>query len=318
MTTPNPESLDFQTCNEMMLTIIGVAKTWIYGNVIAGIIYGAIVLVGIAYFRIIAIQIIGKRMLSKQQWILSVYVMIAFILSTLQVTGSLQKTTELLSVTCSNAINVYEISRPSGTWLEIICFMLTSWLVDVIMMWRFLAVYHDFKWMKWSIFVFSSVLQITSIGLGIHSSCVIAGLFQTTFLLGNMNYVVAIFEILTLIQNMMLTTLIVGRLLLVRSQIQKAFGRSYGKEYISVATMLVESQAHLCISQVILLATSLMSDYIKYGFTFFQIVGQLQVLAPMMLIYRVMQGKVYNSQKLNNSHISSLTMNLRRKPNLQL
>ncbi|KAF9000969.1 hypothetical protein BDQ17DRAFT_1426800 [Cyathus striatus] len=70
--------------------------------------------------------------------------------------------------------------------------------------------------------------------------------------------------------------------------------------------MLVESQALLDIGQVALLATSAQLDSPRLendavgdfplSVIMYQIVGQLQVLTPVLLIYRVMQGKTYDSK----------------------
>ncbi|KAF8994285.1 hypothetical protein BDQ17DRAFT_1528370, partial [Cyathus striatus] len=226
------------------------------------------------------IQISGKTPLSKQQWILSLVVVVDFVLATLQIIGAIQRTMEFISFTCLSSL-----SSVQPNLLENICFVLTAWAVDVVMIWRFLYIYHDLKRTKWSIFVFASLNQMVSFGLG----------SLTVFILATQRddfTTLLVFEMMTLIQNLALTTLIVGRLLLFRRMMQKVLGRSYGNEYTGVATMLLESQALLGVGQVTLLVTlSLQSNY---RMTFYHIVGQLQVLTPLMLIYRVAQGKVYN------------------------
>ncbi|KAF9000978.1 hypothetical protein BDQ17DRAFT_1426807 [Cyathus striatus] len=70
--------------------------------------------------------------------------------------------------------------------------------------------------------------------------------------------------------------------------------------------MLVESQALLGIGQLALLATILPlesptltiynTSNSPSSVIMYQIVGQLQVLTPVLLIYRVMQGKIYDSK----------------------
>ncbi|KAF9000966.1 hypothetical protein BDQ17DRAFT_1426798 [Cyathus striatus] len=59
--------------------------------------------------------------------------------------------------------------------------------------------------------------------------------------------------------------------------------------------MLVESQVLLGAGQVVLLATTITGSQFC-SFVMYQVVGQLQVLTPLLLIYRVMQGKTYNSK----------------------
>ncbi|KAF9000992.1 hypothetical protein BDQ17DRAFT_1327450 [Cyathus striatus] len=84
-------------------------------------------------------------------------------------------------------------------------------------------------------------------------------------------------------------------------RIQKALETQHRNEYVNVTTMLVESQALLGIGQLALLATILplklpgLETYnasnSPSSIVMYQIVGQLQVLTPALLIYQVMQGK---------------------------
>ncbi|KAF8975987.1 hypothetical protein BDQ17DRAFT_1385114, partial [Cyathus striatus] len=187
-------------------------RQWIYGNVFAGMLYGAIVLITIAYLRILTTLFRGKKSLSTQQWILSMYI-------------------------------VPDCVR--GMRLENVCFMLTAWT-----MWRFFIIYHDLKRTKWSVFVFYS---LAFIGTGAYTAFIMSSSMgfdpeHPTDLHNRVVLFLVLFEAVILLQNIMLTTLIVGRLLLFRCRIQ------------SIASMVV--------------------------------------LSPMILIYRVMQGKMCNSQTI--------------------
>ncbi|KAF8995700.1 hypothetical protein BDQ17DRAFT_1330418 [Cyathus striatus] len=261
-------------------------KPWIYGNIFGGMLYGAIVLISIAYIRILFVHIKRKKPLTTQQRILSTYVVVAFVLSTLQISGALQITNKYLyKFGCTTSV-VDKISGPTS-WLENVCFMISAWTVDVIMMWRFLIIYYDLKRTKWSIFVFSLLIQTASVGMGIYTAIV-----MSYFIMGldpfNGNFYLVFFEAITLFHNIMLTTLIVGRLLLCRRRIQNVLGRCYGNEYISIASMVVESQSLLGIAQVTMLASLIQTNansveldpgFNKYGPTFFQVTGQVQTIA---------------------------------------
>ncbi|KAF8975867.1 hypothetical protein BDQ17DRAFT_1385222 [Cyathus striatus] len=135
-------------------------------------------------------------------------------------------------------------------------FTLTTWAVDMVML------------LKWSIFVFSLLLEIGSTAFGVlqlfydssdHPSF-------TTF---------------ALFQNMLLTTLIVGRLLLARSRIRS--------EYINITTMLLESQVLVGAGQVGLLATGITPTE-GLCTNIWTATGKI-VLAPNFHIYRVAHGK---------------------------
>ncbi|KAF8997742.1 hypothetical protein BDQ17DRAFT_1428863 [Cyathus striatus] len=160
-------------------------------------------------------------------------------------------------------------------------------------MWRFLCIYQDLIRVKWGILPFSIVLQIASIVIG---SLGVQGLTVPAYFGATTYQVMIYFESVTLSHNLSMTCLIVGRLLISRYKIRKVLGSSYGQEYTSIAAMLVESQGILVIAQVVLIAfgrtviqeTGRATPQVT---TVYPILAQLQVLAPVILIYRVMQGK---------------------------
>ncbi|KAF9012054.1 hypothetical protein BDQ17DRAFT_1345326 [Cyathus striatus] len=144
----------------------------------------------------------------------------------------------------------------------------------MVTIWRFLVIYHDLRLLKWSIFVFSILLEIGSMAFGVLQ------LFYDSDHPSITNLYLIALEAFALFQNTLLTTLIVGRLLLVRSRIRKVLGRGYGNEYINVTTMLLESQV---------------------------LVGAGQVLAPNFHIYRVAHGKRCDTKIIEE--ISTLKFN---------
>ncbi|KAF8985341.1 hypothetical protein BDQ17DRAFT_1335909 [Cyathus striatus] len=137
-------------------------RPWIYGNIFSGMTYGAVLLVGIAYFRLVVIHVKGGKRLSTQQWVLSAYAVMALVSSTLQIAGNVRHVIQDLDldVGCYNFHDGFHLKKD---WIENISFIVTAWAVDIIMIWRFLIIYHDFKHIKWCIFAFTLLLQAASI-----------------------------------------------------------------------------------------------------------------------------------------------------------
>ncbi|KAF8986054.1 hypothetical protein BDQ17DRAFT_1376324 [Cyathus striatus] len=292
----NTTITEIQNCIDTIHSV--EANAWIYGTIVAFGIYCATLIVGIGQLRIVITQLARKKPLDIRQWFLSVYVAVAFLLSSLAIAGSIQRTSELLSAKCDVRFILqfgHDDSQASltetGGLMVTVSFVLTSWAADGIMIWRFLAICHDLKVVKWPIFMLSLLLQMGSMVLG---AFVLLGLggSDTGDDIDFTNIYLIIIEAIALSQNIVLTTLIVGRLLLFRYRTQKALGGNHGNEYISVTTMLVESQSLLGVGQAALVGTGIRG---KYGNIMYQVVGQLQVLAPIVLIYRVLQGKTYVS-----------------------
>ncbi|KAF8983368.1 hypothetical protein BDQ17DRAFT_1437438 [Cyathus striatus] len=112
-------------------------KSWLYGNMFAGILYGTIVFTVIAYLRILVIHVKGENPPRRQQWTPSIHVAGTFVLSTLQIGGALQNTAKGLHK--FGCMNTNSGIFSGSNLLENVCFMLTAWTVDMIMMWRFLS-----------------------------------------------------------------------------------------------------------------------------------------------------------------------------------
>ncbi|KAF8979199.1 hypothetical protein BDQ17DRAFT_1382037 [Cyathus striatus] len=272
--------------------ILTYARIYMYGAIFAFGIYCINVMVAVGYLYQVSTQLANKKILSRRERVLSIYVILAFIASTFSIAGGINQATGYLSSNCDLELGLVSEEVNGGlpasffitNYMFAAGFMLTAWAVDAIMIWRFLAIYHDFRLVKWNILAFSSLLLMGSIAVG--GLQAIDGTDTNIYLL--------VLEATSLFQNMLLTTFIIGRLLLVRYRIRKVLGTRHGSEYINVTTMLVESQALLGAGQVALLATALN----KYGNIMYQVVGQLQVLSPIILIYRVMQGKTCDSKTI--------------------
>ncbi|KAF9000948.1 hypothetical protein BDQ17DRAFT_1542942 [Cyathus striatus] len=282
-------------------TFLECGLIFMYGAIFTFGVYCINVVVVLGYLHLVLTHLAKKKRLRRHEWILSIYVILAFISSTFCVTGAINDAVVILSVICDvYSGSPYSESPDSDVktgFMFVAGFMFSAWAVDVIMIWRFLVVYHDFRLFKWIILGFSSLLLMGSIAFG---------MLQAIMTSINPAIYLVVLEAFALSQNMLLTSLIVGRLLLFRYRTRKALGAQHGNEYINVTTMIVESQALLGIGQVVLLATilplqspTLANNNFKNSpssVVMYRIVGQLQVLTPVLLIYRVMQGKTYDSK----------------------
>ncbi|KAF8975866.1 hypothetical protein BDQ17DRAFT_1385217 [Cyathus striatus] len=278
-------NLDAEAIQLCISDILTTARISMYDAIFAFGIYCINVIVAVGYLYRVSTQLAKKKTLSRRERVLSIYVILALIASTISIAGGINEAAGELSSDCDWFLGlVSEENRGPTNIMFAAGFMITAWAVDAIMIWRFLAIYHDIKFVKWSIFAFSSLLLMASIAVG--GIQAINGTGAGLYLL--------VLEAIALFQHMLLTTFIVGRLLLVRYRIRKVLGTRHGSEYINVTTMLVESQALLGAGQVALLATV----QTQYGNIMYQVVGQLQVLSPIILIYRVMQGKTCDSKTI--------------------
>ncbi|KAF8995714.1 hypothetical protein BDQ17DRAFT_977772 [Cyathus striatus] len=280
----------FRECMHDSLSYVHI---WISGAIIAFAIYCVNVIVTLGYLRMLSIQLAKKKKRSRRRWILTVYVVVAFILGTIAITGSIKGTMDILSRNCDGNLKLeqYDDQQNSTNLTSVMmvttCFMLSAWAADILTIWRFMAIYYDFRLVKWCIFILSMLLQMGSMAFGVLH---LLNIDMTKFTsLINSNLI--IFEVFTLFQNTMLITLIAGRLLFLCYRIRRVLGKSYGSEYIKLTSILVECHVLLGAGQVALLGASLGTSY---GSSMYQVLGQIQVLAPIVPLYQVEQGRMCN------------------------
>ncbi|KAH9834077.1 uncharacterized protein C8Q71DRAFT_159063 [Rhodofomes roseus] len=124
-----------------------------------------------------------------------------------------------------------------------VCWMISNWLLDMFLVWRFLVIYRDFNrsWMRMLLCI-PGLMVCTSIGMSID---VLKSISQadgssnsTPFLVAN---ITLSFYVISLAANIIVTILIAGRLLVYRHRVQSVLGAHHAKGYANIATILVES-----------------------------------------------------------------------------
>ncbi|KAI5116362.1 hypothetical protein M0805_001372 [Coniferiporia weirii] len=109
---------------------------------------------------------------------------------------------------------------------------------------------------------------------------------------------------LSLSLNVILTALIAGRLLRYRSRLRNVFGLGNDKLYTAILAASVESAALYAMFEVMVLAsflTNSLSEQILFAMT-----GNVQVIAPNLIILRVAKGISFASKNSVNSALSAV------------
>jgi hypothetical protein len=117
----------------------------------------------------------------------------------------------------------------------------------------------------------------------------------------NVNYTVPYLS-LSLALNIIITLVIVLRLLTYRHRISKVLGSSYGTQYTSIAAMIVESAALYSAFSVVFLTLFLLNNPISA--TFLQSFTQVQIIAMLLIVFRVAQGKGWSQDTMSRVMIS--------------
>ncbi|KAI0030173.1 hypothetical protein K488DRAFT_54802 [Vararia minispora EC-137] len=250
----------------------------------------------------------------KFAYILLTYVFVIFSLGTIGNAGNL-KWAELAFVEnreYPGGPNAYFIHQKSSLVVNQMCssaYVVVTWMQDGFILYRFLVVFN-FVWyvsiVPVLVFLFTIIMsclflaEVNGAGSEWFSSV------TTNFALGYLAGSIA--------TTLLLTTLIVGKLLYFRLQLRRALGPAFDittSPYLTISAMLIESA---CLYSAFTLPyLILFSRNDPFQNIFLPIAGQGQVIAPLLIIMRVAQGRGFTENALKQAHstIVSRSMVLR-------
>ncbi|TFY61712.1 hypothetical protein EVJ58_g4342 [Rhodofomes roseus] len=171
----------------------------------------------------------------------------------------------------------------SASWV------VSNWLLDMFLVWRFLVIYSDFNrsWMRillWfpGLMVCMSIDVLKSISQADGSSN------STPFVVAN---ITLSFYVISLAANIIVTILIAGRLLVYRHRVQSVLGAHHAKGYANIATILVESAVLYSAFAFTFLIVFGMNNPLAY--IFINYVNSIQAICSFLIIFRVATGKAW-------------------------
>ncbi|KAF8502521.1 hypothetical protein JB92DRAFT_3145924 [Gautieria morchelliformis] len=184
------------------------------------------------------------------------------------------------------AVYQQEFSNRPFAFAALAGYTISTWMQDVLLLYRFLVIWHGY----YLLFVFPFMIFLTSIAF---SLLLLIQTGQRAGLISNLNKIPVpiIFFSLSVGLNVVLTTLIVGRLLAYRRRLDRSLGYQHTRPYVTIMAIVIESAAlYTCvgIAQVVSLrldpaiATGIQGMY-----------GMMTALAPHLIAFRVSQGRAW-------------------------
>ncbi|OAX35364.1 hypothetical protein K503DRAFT_697138 [Rhizopogon vinicolor AM-OR11-026] len=190
------------------------------------------------------------------------------------------------------------------------CYIISNWLAEMLMLWRCITLFQNMKNTRWLIPIpccmFFAVIA-TSVNLFVNTTKI----SEST---AEMTKAYCVFVVVDLSFNIITTSLITARIMIHRSALRKSIGTHHGREYISIIAMTTEFCMIYAISSVVYLVLYATDNFVQYPFMVVQC--QMQVIAPFVLVLRILQGKAWTrrteaditSQSLPN-HVEELPFN---------
>lgn len=173
-------------------------------------------------------------------------------------------------------------------------YTVNTWLADGLLLYRFFM----FTGSRWWISVVPAGVLTVSIVCG---SILLAQLAQPgaqLFSGSTVNFAL-IFWWTDIATTILLTVVIVGRLIHMRWKLRRVMGTDDIAPYLSLSAMLLESAFLYTAWAVAFIITY--AQNLSINLFFFQPLGQIQSIAPLLIILRVAQGRAMTSQRLSES-----------------
>jgi len=173
-------------------------------------------------------------------------------------------------------------------------YVLMNWFSDGLMLYRFMVIYQN-RYVLLIIpgLIYAGIVAMSLAMLTYTLKPEIGFFGEITIKFGTAYWA------LSISLNIIITTAIAGRLLKMRAAIRKVLGPKHSSPYTSVLSMIVESAALYTAWALMFLVPFARQD------TFQNIVlpalGQVQGIAPLLIILRVAQGKAWTSNTADST-----------------
>ncbi|KAG2340469.1 hypothetical protein BDR05DRAFT_966731 [Suillus weaverae] len=269
-------------------------KTWLAGSIVTGVGYGVVLALFWLCMRSLWYRTRVKDADYTRNCFFLVYVCVMFILGSLFM-GSISQFTQLAFINDRNfpgGPSAWEVEMFSISVDEIsnVSFVLADWCSTALMVWRCVIIYRDCGICPWPILGMLGTMLLGSFVLGTLFLYQISSPSSSPFSAAgttiNFTLPYFFFELAT---NIIVTILIVLRLYFYRLHMKQALlGPRHVAEHTSVESMIVESAAiYSTFSLLFLIPFATKSPVAN---VFMQVLGETQLIAPLLIIFREAQG----------------------------
>ncbi|KAJ7163566.1 hypothetical protein C8R43DRAFT_879672 [Mycena crocata] len=261
--------------------------TWLQGEDIACVAYGMQSILFVMSIR--ALWIGRGRKISKWTYGWLGYTSTVFLLATFYIVGLLRFTQQAFvdHRNITGGPNAYEHAMFSFpvNMLANVTLVILSYMCDCLNIWRCFVIYDG---TSVPVIVLPVMMSFASLALGILWLKQIGSDWASPWDTARINYTIPYFAT-SLAFNVVVTILIVSRLLLHRRRINQVMGWNHGREYTSLAAIIVESTAIYTTFSLLFLVPFALRHPVSQ--TFLQILSPVQVVSAFLVIYRIAQGK---------------------------
>ncbi|KAH7908983.1 hypothetical protein BJ138DRAFT_1011730 [Hygrophoropsis aurantiaca] len=301
--------------------LVFAEKMWFQGNVLMGVAYGMVVVLSAMCMHSLWLRRRAWSMTSSKSMFFLCYVSFIFLMGSISFAGNNQFV-QMAFIDNRNypggpsGYIVDEFSVPINIASDV-ALVMANWCADLLLIWRCTVIFRDCRnVLRLSATVIPSLMFAASFAMGtmwlVQTSSPSTSFIKVQ---KGINYTAPYFGI-SLAINIVVTSLIVVRLLLIRHRLTSVLGGNHGSHYTSIAALIVESASLYTASSLLFLIPFALKSPVAN--LFIQIMGEIQIIAPLLIIYRVLEGKAWSEH--TDARTTALTggggnsIHLRRLP----
>ncbi|KAF8993197.1 hypothetical protein BDQ17DRAFT_1431900 [Cyathus striatus] len=259
-------------------------RGWILGCVFSSIGYGIGTTLFILSFNHLWKKKTMRQAYKPQTYILLGYITFIWILNTISTSLAIYATIGALERTCTQQDQIPV--NPYFGKANVVYFLL-SWCSDALLVWRCKVIFGGSRFSSWIYVGIPTGMLALSFGVGVPTA-VLSTISRTH----TVNLLLVIYSIVSLSASVVVTSMIVGRLVLHRRRARKVLNHS-SPHYSSIIAMLVESAVLVVIMNLFFIISFALNSW--YGSVAWQMWIQVQSIAPLLIVYRVAEGKAWSS-----------------------
>ncbi|KAI0362158.1 hypothetical protein OH77DRAFT_1441428 [Trametes cingulata] len=277
------------------------ADLWFEQTNNAAVYIGAVAYgIHIVIFCLTAVGLIREKKKSNWPWLLFIFVL--FGLGTANLCLNINFN-ELAWIDDRNypggplAFLLEQQARPSNTAGNSAAIIIT-FLADGLLLYRCYRV-----WNKWYIMVIPILMWLAATILSALTTLQAAR--PTSSLWANNTLVVSVpYWSISIALSLLLTSLLIIRLMYIRHKIVSSLGPQYGKDYSSIAAMILESALPYGVVSLIFI--------VLYGLhntaenLFIPLLVQVECISPMLIILRVCRGRAMDNDLLSDEKLTQI------------
>ncbi|KAJ4467629.1 hypothetical protein J3R30DRAFT_3226365, partial [Lentinula aciculospora] len=213
-------------------------RTWLAGAILTGVGYGIVLVLSIMCISNLIGSLKRRSSTMRLQIASLIYVICTFVFATLFLAGS-SRMAQLSFIDYRNypggpaAFEEVMFSIPVSE-MGNVAFVLSNWFADIIVVWRCIVVYKGCCAPWWSIYAVPCLAYMASWILGLFWLIQVSAPASSPWVSSTINFTQPYFWT-SFSLNVTVTLAIVVRLMVYRYRISKVMGKTYGRQYTSIA-----------------------------------------------------------------------------------